>query len=126
MFRLTVVHSDGQEAATAVISGEAVFVHAQEMQSALGDALASCQHLTIELGKVAGFDATFRALVCSLHRQSELVHKKITLQGHLAWREDPLGSAGIKGCLLEQRYECCRLWETILTGAESAAGPPSR
>jgi len=116
MYRLTVENRVGQEKATAVISGEAVFIHAEELQSALCETLDSCQHLTIELSRIVVLDATFRALICSLHRYSELVHKDITLQGALARQEDPLGDTGIRGCLLKETNQCCRLWGSIFQG----------
>ena len=126
MFRLSVVRGNARGQVTARISGEAVFTHAQEIQSALGEALAGCDHLTIDLGEVAVLDATFRALLCSLHRHSGLLHKKITLQGAPARRDDPLRHPGIKGCLFKETHECCRLWDSIVPGPGRAGGTPGR
>jgi ABC-type transporter Mla MlaB component len=126
MFRLSVVRGTAKGQATARIYGEAVFTHAQEIQSALCEALAGCDHLTIDLGEVAVLDATFRALLCSLHRHSGLLHKKITLQGALPRRDDPLRYPGINGCLFKETPECCRLWDSVASGPGLAGGKPGR
>ena len=126
MIRLSVVRGIAEGQATARIAGEAVFTHAQQIQSALCEALAGCDHLTVDVGEVAVLDATFRALLCSLHRHSGLLHKKITLQGAPPGREDPLRYPGINGCLFRETHECCRLWDSIASGPGEAGCKPSR
>ena len=118
MFKHALVHGTGKKQATVMIFGDAVFTHAEEMRSALGDALEACEHLTIDVGKVRVIDLTFRALLCSLHRRSELVNKTITMQGALPRRKnDQVRYARIKGCLFKNDNERCQLWESIIPGA---------
>jgi ABC-type transporter Mla MlaB component len=117
MFRHVVVNGISKGEATVVISGDAVFTHALEMQSALSEALESCDHLTIDVGSVEVLDVTFRVLLCSLHRRSELVNKRISMQGALPSREDDRTRyARVNGCLFKGASERCLLWESIVQG----------
>jgi hypothetical protein len=121
MFRLTLIDGNGTKDATVAISGAAVFTDAREMQQALGRALDGCEHLIIDLGQVEQFDLTFRATICALHRHSELVHKKITLQGALAGRGDPLCLSTFRECL-RRPDQCCHLWGALPAEPGAAAG----
>ena len=122
MFKHAVVNGTGKGKAVIMISGDAVFTHAQEMQKALGEALDACDHLTIDIGRVEVVDVTFRALLCSLHRRSELVNKKIVMQGALPRREgDPVRYTRVKGCLFKEASELCQLWESIIRVPGSGA-----
>ena len=117
MFRHSLLQETGKSEAVIVISGDAVFTQAQEMESALSAALQSCRHLIIEIGGVEAFDSTFQVLLCSLHRRSELENKKISLQG-IRRENEPTWQARLKGCLLNENTRC-PLWEPILKpGAE--------
>ena len=120
MFRLTVVSRIGKEQATVLIQGAAVFTHARELQGALGEVLASCDHLTIDLGQLEDLDATLPALICALHRHAELVHKKISLQGAPTLGQDPLRGSGVKGCLSPGSAGCCGLWDSLPKGPGQA------
>lgn len=112
MFRHLLVHGVGKGEATVVISGAAVFTDALEMQHALGEALDACEHLTIDVGDIEAFDATFRVLLCSLHRRSELVNKRISITGVLLRREDgQAGNARVEGCLFKDESGVCTLWD---------------
>jgi len=55
----------GEEEATDRRCG---ITDATELQAALGEFLASCRRLTVDVGKLEVLDATFRVLICSLHR----------------------------------------------------------
>jgi len=110
MFRLSVRSGRGSGEATVVIAGDAVFTHAGELQSALGEVLADCEHLTIDVGKVGLLDLTFHVLLCSLHRQSELAHKRITLQGADCRREVPPCFSRHRRCLVKGGNGVCHLW----------------
>lgn len=115
MFRHTLVQGTGKGEATVAISGDAVFTHAQEMQSALGEALEGCRHLTIDVGAIESHDGTFRVLLCSLHRRSELVNKRITMRGTLPGREGvQAGHAKENGCPFNRTNEGCPLWGSVL------------
>jgi ABC-type transporter Mla MlaB component len=122
MFNHARFNGIGKGETTIMISGAAVFTHAQEMQNALGDALDACDHLTIDVGRVEAMDLTFRALLCSLHRRSELVNKKISMQGALPRREGYPVRHRVKGCLFKATGECCQLWESIAKDGGDAAG----
>lgn len=94
---------------TVSISGWAVFTHAKELEQALVEALSGCRHLTLDLTSVQQIDLSFPALVCCLHRKSELLHKEITLRG------PPRRG---RGWLATREARCprqpgrqCRLWE---------------
>ena len=77
MFKHVVVSGIDKGEATVVISGDAVFTHAQEVQDALSEALRACDHLTIDVGAAGELDLTFRVPLCSLHRRSVLINKRI-------------------------------------------------
>lgn len=69
----------------------------------------------MHISRVGVIDDTFRALLCSLHRRSELVNKKITLQGALPRLEvDPARYTRVEGCLFKEASELCQLWESII------------
>ena len=123
MLRLTLVNGVGKGEATAIISGAAVFTHVQELQGFLEQSLAGCDHLTIDVNRVGALDATFRALICSLHRHSLLVQKQITLQGVISRREDPIDYSG---CHWKETDGCCRLWDSMMPGASAAEPGKSR
>lgn len=99
MFRHTLVEGTGAGEATMAIFGDAVFTEAQEMERALGAALDACRRLTIDVGGVQNFDGTFRVLLCSLHRRSQLENKTIVMHGNLRKREqDRSWQSKLKGC----------------------------
>jgi len=120
MFSHILVDEIGAGEATVVILGDAVFTHAQEMQAALSQALDACEHLTIDVGSVDALDLNFRVLLCSLHRRSELVNKKISMRGALPGLEDDRTRYDrVKGCLFKKPNERCMLWESMIgDGAE--------
>ena len=121
MFRLVVVKGIDKGEATVVISGDAVFTHAQEMQSALNEALDACDRLAIDVGAVDAFDVTFRVLLCSLHRKAELAHKRVSMQGGMPGREgDHARFFKVNGCLFKGGTEQCQLWKTTATGCAPA------
>lgn len=124
MFSHLVVKGIDKGEATIVISGDAVFTHAHEMQSALSAALDACQHLIIDVGSVQALDGTFRVLLCSLHRRSELVNKRITVQGPLTGRVDDQirRSPRVQGCLFKKQDQFCTLWESMVPGRARKAG----
>jgi hypothetical protein len=116
MFVHQVVSGFGNGEATVLISGDAVFTHAGEMQAALGEALDACQHLTIDVGCVDALDGTFRVLLCALHRRSELGNKSISMQGVLPGWDDDQSRYATKGCLFRGANERCPLWESLVRG----------
>jgi ABC-type transporter Mla MlaB component len=122
MFRLCVRGGRESGEATVLIAGDAVFTHAGELQSALSQVLADCEHLTIDIGKVELLDLTFRVLLCSLHRQSELAHKKITLQGADCRRDVSHCFSGSRVCLVKDGNGSCHLWDPGADGRGGAAG----
>jgi ABC-type transporter Mla MlaB component len=115
MFRLTIIDGTGRKATTVAISGSALFSDARELEQALGQLLAGCDHLTIDICGVQDVDVTFRALICVLHRHSELLHKKISLQGALSLRGDPLFLSNSRRCF-RKPDQCCHLWDVVLPG----------
>ena len=112
MFRYLMVSGNGNGRTSVVISGDAVFTHTTEMEKALGEALDSCDHLTVDVVAAGDVDLTFRVLLCSLHRRSELINKKITVQvAQTPGREERPGQfARVEGCLFKDASELCTLW----------------
>ena len=114
MFKHTWHQETGSDEATIKISGEAVFTQAQEMESALGEALEACRHLIIDIGGIEAFDSTFEVLLCSLHRRSDLGNKRISIQGSLPRQESlQTRQAKANGCLLQGTNKRCPLWEPV-------------
>jgi ABC-type transporter Mla MlaB component len=113
MFSHLVVKGARKDDSRILLFGVAIFTHAEEMQSALGEALEGCHCLTIDVEGVEAFDVTFRVLLCSLHRRSQLVNKTILLQGGLPGREDdPAKYARVEGCLFKNASDLCTLWHS--------------
>jgi hypothetical protein len=108
--RYTVAQGIGKGESTVVILGDAVFTHAQEIMSALSEALDACDHLIIDVGKVVAYDGTFRVLLCSLHRRSELVRKTISMKGTLPG----LRNVYIHRCAFNGTNQRCTLWESVV------------
>lgn len=119
MFSYTVVSGCGEGEVTLLISGNAVFTHTEEMNEALSDALDSCEHLTVDVGSANELDLTFRVLLCSLHRRSLLMNKRISVRfSHMPGGEERRGGfARVEGCLYKDATAFCSLWHHI-TGAE--------
>ena len=113
MFGHIMINRIGKRDAMVVVSGDAVFTHAQEMQTALGEALETCDNLTIDVRKVQASDVTFRVLLCSLHRRSELENKTIAILGTLPGRED----ARVNGCLKNSSQRCALCNSAVKGGA---------
>lgn len=112
MFRHILQHGGGEGRAILSISGHAVFTRAQEMEQVLGGALEACRHLTIDLEGIEEYDSTFRVLLCSLHRRSELEQKTLAIRGALPGREsEQARQAGAMGCLRDETNTRCHLWE---------------
>ena len=112
MFRYEVVSGTSAGEATVVISGDAVFTHSKEIDQALSEALETCDNLTVDVGAAKELDLTFRVLLCSLHRRSELINKTISVR-------DTRGPGGgerrsryarVEGCLFKDASELCSLW----------------
>ena len=113
MFKHVVVSGIDKGEATVVISGNAVFTHAQEVQDALSEALRACDHLTIDVGAAGELDLTFRVLLCSLHRRSVLINKRISVRVAPAPGRDNRQRryTRVEGCLFKDASEHCSLWD---------------
>jgi len=96
---------------TVAISGRAVFTCAGELEQALGQALADCEHLTLDLTRLEQIDPTFPALVCCLHRTGELLKKTVSLKGPL--KRPRLISAGRAARCPRLPGRPCGLWVTL-------------
>lgn len=112
MFRYEVVSGNRAGEATVVISGDAVFTHSKEIDQALSEALAACDKLTVDVGAAMELDLTFRVLLCSLHRRSELYNKTLSVRD----TRDPgrgerrPGYERVEGCLFKDASGLCSLW----------------
>lgn len=103
---------NGKCEATVFVSGAAVFTHATELQESLNDALDACGHLVVDISAAGPIDLTLRALLCSLHRRSELMNK--TMSVRVADAEgNGCGEryARVEGCLFKDADGYCSLWD---------------
>lgn len=112
MFRYEVLRGNGNGRATMVVAGNAVFTHSKEVEEALCEALDGCDHLTVDVGAAADLDLTFRVLLCSLHRRSELINKTISVRDARGGGRRGIESrhARVEGCLFKDGSEFCSLW----------------
>jgi ABC-type transporter Mla MlaB component len=122
MFRFRVLDAAGEEEVTVQLWGRAVCTEARELQEVLGAVLGGCRHLTIDLSRLSDADASFQALICALHRKSELAHKKITLRGTLCGSRVPVRC--LPRCTsLGPDDAGCPIWRPVLRrDAEDAQG----
>lgn len=112
MFSYEVVSGNGAGEVTVVISGDAVFTHSEEIDRALCDALDTCDSLTVDVGAAKELDLTFRVLLCSLHRRSELINKSVSVRDTRApgRKERQSRYARVDGCLSKDASGLCSLW----------------
>ncbi len=123
MFRYLLTKTKDKDQATLAISGNAVFIRADEMDNALAAGLACCRELVIDVSGLESFDSTFQVLLCSLHRRSELENKSISIVGALPGRSNEQArQAKAKGCLLNGNSKHCPLCEPAAAAAASS-GP---
>lgn len=66
---------------TLHVEGRADLSQRSELHSKLLDALLGCNHLIVNLDKVSRFDGWLIALLCSVNKTSELLNKRLTIQG---------------------------------------------
>ena len=111
MFRYALVSGKGEGEMTVVIFGHALFTQACEIEEALSEALHACAHLTVEVGSAEDLDLSFRVLLCSLHRRSELLNKTVTVRDTRRTPREMREDVGrVEGCLFKDASDLCTLW----------------
>lgn len=123
MLKVILVPGETRLQMTARLAGAALCTEVSALQAALRGALAQCEELTLDLTGVERLDASFPALVCALHRQSLLSHKRITLRGTPLRCGEALPFAGVADCRFKKQHQPCPLWDPVSRGAGSCRWP---
>ena len=97
---------------TVWIAGDAVFTCTEELRTSLFGALDGCRHLVIDISLVADLDATFRVVVCSLHRRAYLSRRRVSLKGTLGGSAREPAPHRVAGCPFHDSGAGCLLWES--------------
>ncbi len=91
-------------------SGELTEGHIAEMRTALIQALTDVDRLQIDMNGVAGVDLFCLQLLCSLHRTSLKLNKRVNfVDSQLAKFREALEAAGylrVMGCGLDRENSC--------------------
>jgi len=106
-----------------LVSGHAIFDHAEEMEHAFFRALHGCDHLVVNIARIEQVDLSFVMLLCATHRTAELLKKRLTIQGALPDDSkrhfEHARRSRTRGCLFSGRSSCI-FWEQLAEPAVAA------